>query len=228
MLLRERLQRSAPHGTVLLAGSLADFAPHFSSTGVAMGTWFALFADCIATLVLLVAVSARGRRVYAQGRVSARLPPCSKSAGGPRRPQQGFGQRTEERHISKDLTRSASETTEFECKPPNMARVLTEGEVALTKGDVKKSAGRWRVLCYNKDYAFELGKKDAGDKFSVVSFESNANGKSKIEKPIMARSLFRYLRAPFYLDVFPMSAFLERRMSPFAPSLGCAEGTSRC
>jgi hypothetical protein len=181
----------------------------FSCTGVDMRVAVALIAGWIASFALVVAAPAGVDDASTLKAEFLRDYPRALEALEARFGRvRGVAKCTDVRHL-KGSTDSFSKTLEFECKLPSMVRVVETGKLAVTKGDVTRSVGRWAVRCCNDDYSFELKKNAADGKFSIASMLNSSEEKFKNEKRRMADQLLRYLGAPFYLDVFPMSGFIS-------------------
>jgi hypothetical protein len=177
----------------------------------------ALFAGCIAAFVLVVAAPAR---VDDASTLKAEFlrdyPRALEKLEARFLRVRGVAKYKDERHLintrGEDIGVTAidNSTLEFECKLPSLVRVLETGEEAMIKGDTTKSTNHWRVRGSNDDYLFEL-RIPANGKISVTSLLSSKEVKFKDEQRYVADKLLRYLGAPFYLDVFPMSGFLTAK-----------------
>jgi hypothetical protein len=107
-----------------------------------------------------------------------------------------------------DGDRLSNETATFECKLPYMSRVVRDRE------DTQKKKREQLVICYNRDYSFELSKHHTNSGWFISFFENNLNGKSKLAKGAMFTSLLQYLNAPFLMYVPRLSSlFAEEGFS---------------
>jgi hypothetical protein len=118
-------------------------------------------------------------------------------------------------------SRVSTQTFAFECKRPYMARVVSDGNVTRTRGDIETSKHVLRVLCYNRDYSFQLGREDANTKWSLTSLENSQDGRSN-EGVTMTHSLSVYLGAPYSMwvrtlsSLFSEEGFSVRAVSPIS------------
>jgi hypothetical protein len=99
-------------------------------------------------------------------------------------------------------------TIAFERKGPYMARAVGDIDQNITKADEKIALHRVKANCYNRDYSFQLRKRDANDQFFATSIEHNDGRKTPADDTSMVSLLYTYLEASHRIPVLSMSGLL--------------------
>ena len=99
---------------------------------------------------------------------------------------------------SKGASRDQSVRLAFECRGPEMARVVARVPTKKN-GDTEESEVEAGVSCCNREYSFSLTKQNAEAGYSVTRFETDAEGRLNMRDGVMEIELYRYLNASFTL-----------------------------